>query len=83
MINKELYDELLKKRGIKTDKAEVTEKDYEITEYDLSDGQKGMWFLQQMEPDNPVYNNPSAMKLNGKVDIDALNKTMMLIHVSH
>ena len=79
MINKELYDELLKKRGIKTDKAEVTEKDYEITEYDLSDGQKGMWFLQQMEPDNPVYNNPSAMKLNGKVDIDALNKTMMLI----
>ena len=58
LINKELYDELLKKRGIKTDKAEVTEKDYEITEYDLSYGQKGMWFLQQMEPDNPVYNNP-------------------------
>ncbi|MBD2208320.1 amino acid adenylation domain-containing protein [Nostoc linckia FACHB-104] len=39
---------------------------------ELSFAQKRLWFLDQFEPGNPFYNIPAALKLKGKLNIDAL-----------
>ena len=79
MIKEELYEKILRERGIKTGASDKSIEAADMTEYDLSAGQMGMWFLQQMKPDSPVYNNPSAMRLEGKVNIEALNKAVSIL----
>ena len=79
MIKEELYAKILKERGIKTVASEESIEATDMTEYDLSAGQMSIWFLQQMKPDSPVYNNPSAMKLEGKVNSEALNQAVSIL----
>ena len=38
----------------------------------LSFAQQRLWFLDQLEPGNPVYNVPWAMRLAGPLNLDAL-----------
>ncbi|MFP5261321.1 MAG: amino acid adenylation domain-containing protein, partial [Blastocatellia bacterium] len=42
----------------------------------LSFAQQRMWFLNQMEPDSPGYNIPGAMRLEGPLDVAALDKSI-------
>lgn len=42
------------------------------SELELSYGQQRLWFLDQMEPESPLYNNFSAIKLDGELNVDAL-----------
>ena len=42
----------------------------------LSYAQQRLWFLCQLDPDSPVYNIPIAVTLNGKLDVDALQRTI-------
>ena len=50
----------------------VTEQAYV---FPLSFGQQRLWFLHQLEPDLPLYNIPIARRLNGKLDIEALEQS--------
>ena len=55
----------------------VEKKDY----YLLSSAQKRLYFLQQMDPDNRVYNIPQVVILEGKILKDKLEKTFnKIIH---
>ena len=49
----------------------------------LSFAQQRLWFLAQLEPDNPTYNIPEALSLQGKLDIGVLTQTLETIIERH
>jgi amino acid adenylation domain-containing protein len=42
----------------------------------LSFAQQRLWFVNQLEPANPFYNIPVAVRLSGTLDIEALERTL-------
>ncbi|HEY0737635.1 MAG TPA: amino acid adenylation domain-containing protein, partial [Herpetosiphonaceae bacterium] len=49
----------------------------------LSFAQQRLWFLDQLEQDNPIYNLPFAAYLTGKLDIAALGRSLDTIVARH
>jgi natural product biosynthesis luciferase-like monooxygenase protein/amino acid adenylation domain-containing protein/non-ribosomal peptide synthase protein (TIGR01720 family) len=42
----------------------------------LSFAQQRLWYLDRLEPGNVAYNNPSALRLNGRLDVAALERAL-------
>lgn len=42
----------------------------------MSFAQRRLWFLDQLEPGNPAYNCPIPIRLKGRLDLDALAKSL-------
>ncbi|GHO57928.1 MupA/Atu3671 family FMN-dependent luciferase-like monooxygenase [Ktedonobacter robiniae] len=38
--------------------------------------QQRLWFLSQLQPDNIAYNVPTAIRINGKLDVHALQRSL-------
>ena len=49
----------------------------------LSFAQQRLWFLDQYEPDNILYNIPAAIRLNGALDVPALERSLNEIVKRH
>ena len=49
----------------------------------LSFAQQRLWFFSQLEPDSPLYNIPTALRLVGTLDVDALKKSLNAIVNRH
>jgi amino acid adenylation domain-containing protein/FkbM family methyltransferase len=49
----------------------------------LSFAQQRLWFLDQLQPENPFYNSPVAMRLTGQLDVGALEQTLSEIVRRH
>src|SRR5262249_46558896 len=49
----------------------------------LSFAQERIWFLDQFEPQNAVYNIPVAVTIRGEVDINQLDRAFNLIIARH
>jgi len=45
--------------------------------------QQRLWFLDQLEPANPLYNTPGALRLLGQLDITALERALSEIVRRH
>ncbi len=45
--------------------------------------QQRLWFLDQLEPDNPVYNIPYTLEISGALDPDALEESLARIAERH
>ncbi|MEU0094128.1 amino acid adenylation domain-containing protein [Kribbella sp. NPDC006257] len=56
----------------RSDGPELVHREHQST--DLSHGQQRYWFLDQVDPGNPVNNLPSAFRLTGPLDIEALHR---------
>ena len=42
----------------------------------VSFAQQSLWFLHQLEPDDPAYNVPAAVRLNGQLNVAALERSL-------
>ena len=40
----------------------------------MSYAQARLWFLNQLQPENPFYNCPLALRLRGQVEVGALER---------
>src|SRR6185503_13879724 len=49
----------------------------------LSFAQQRLWFLNRLEPDNPFYNMPLALRLDGSLDTSALARSIEVIVERH
>jgi len=55
----------------------------EAFEAPLSFAQQRLWFVHQWEPDSPLYNVPSAVRLRGALNIRALSRALTAIVERH
>ena len=51
--------------------------------FPLSFAQERLWFLTELDPDNPSYNVPVALRLTGDLDVAALEKSITAIVERH
>ena len=51
--------------------------------YPLSFAQQRLWFLDRLEPNNPLYNVPTAVRLSGDLDIDLLRGSLDAVVARH
>ncbi len=49
----------------------------------LSFSQQRLWFLQQFDPDSPVYNITHAIRLKGELNLEALGEALNAVVVRH
>ncbi len=49
----------------------------------LSFAQQRLWFLDQLEPDSPTYLVPHAIRIDGKVDVPALQSSLQELISRH
>lgn len=50
--------------------------DKDIYIFPVSFAQQRLWFLDQFEPSNPFYNTPSAVRIEGVVQVAALEQSL-------
>ncbi|MBN1481965.1 amino acid adenylation domain-containing protein [candidate division KSB1 bacterium] len=55
----------------------------EVTEKPLSFAQQRMWFLDQLEPGNPQYNIPDAVRIKGDLNVDILTRCLQAVVDRH
>jgi amino acid adenylation domain-containing protein len=63
-------------RGAEPPLARVERGGQKVARLPLSFAQQRLWFIDQLEPNNPFYNIPGAVRLEGRIDIDALERVI-------
>ena len=54
-----------------------------LLRYALSPGQRRMWFLEQLNPGLPIYNEAEAVRLFGELNVDAMERALNVIIARH
>ena len=78
-----LLDELLAEEGFHSAAPDSIPPRPAEEDHELSFAQQRLWFLMQMEPDNPYYNVPAVLRLHGSLSVPALEKCLREIAARH
>nr|WP_315788442.1 amino acid adenylation domain-containing protein [Fischerella sp. JS2] len=71
----EFFKLLLNKKGINSQKTQVIPRK-KVDTCQLSFAQHRLWFIAQLEPGNPFYNIPAAIRLQGELNHQALHESL-------
>jgi amino acid adenylation domain-containing protein len=80
---RELFELMLKEKGIDLSPAGILPQSRRTNRFPLSFGQQRLWFLDQLEPGSPLYNNPASVLLTGPLNIVALERSLNAIITRH
>jgi hypothetical protein len=73
---RELLARLLKQKGIGAAQTELIPRRASAEPCILSFAQERVWFFEQLEPGTAVYNVPAAVRLTGRLDTSALERSL-------
>jgi amino acid adenylation domain-containing protein len=73
----------LKQKGLTPLKTQAISQRKDSNSLPLSFHQQRLWVLHQLEPDNPIYNVPIAIRLTGSLNVKALEKSLNQIRQRH
>lgn len=76
-----LFERRLQQRGIKLATQQICKRNTD--EILLSFAQQRLWFIQQLHPQSITYNVSSALRLQGKLNIPALEQALQEIVTRH
>jgi amino acid adenylation domain-containing protein len=79
----ELLRALRRDQGLAATRGERIPRAAEAASYPLSFGQQRLWFLDRLQPDSPAYNLPTALRLNGSLDLPALSRALSRVTERH
>ncbi|HEX7314138.1 MAG TPA: amino acid adenylation domain-containing protein [Pyrinomonadaceae bacterium] len=73
---RKLLERLMKQERVAVARAVIMPRRDDDGPPPLSFAQQRLWFLQQLEPESPAYNLPSALRLTDALDTDALERSL-------
>lgn len=71
-----LLEKLLREKGIASSGGGKITSSRQTGPAPLSFGQQRLWFLQQLDPGTHLYNIPVALRMEGQLNVQALQKSM-------
>jgi len=83
MNKQKLFEELLRQKGIHTPKGVVLTRRTGPGPYRLSFAQRRIWFLQQFDRQSAAYNDPTALRIKGPLNIPVMERTFNEIISRH
>ena len=78
-----LFEKKLSEKGLQTPKINTIPRRLADRPIPLSFAQQRLWFVQQLDPDNTAYNVASVLKLQGPLNISALEKSLNTLVERH
>ena len=78
-----LFLQLLQKQGIDISDLVILPQPEDRTTFPLSFAQRRLWFLDQFESNTALYNIPLALRLDGALDVNVLQRTLTEIVRRH
>ncbi|MDB9369902.1 amino acid adenylation domain-containing protein [Nodularia spumigena CS-586/05] len=80
---KALFERRLKQKGLTLPQSSTIPPRNQTENIPLSFAQQRLWFIQQLEPDSYVYNVPCVLKMQGNLQISALESAINQLRKRH
>ncbi|HEX5601787.1 MAG TPA: condensation domain-containing protein, partial [Pyrinomonadaceae bacterium] len=78
-----LLEAALKQAGLEVPHSPIVSRAKDRDLFPLSFAQQRLWYLDQLDPGNTVYNMPFAVRLTGSLDVAALERSLLEIERRH
>jgi amino acid adenylation domain-containing protein len=80
---RELFERRLKEKGLTLPQSSTIPRRNQTENIPLSFAQQRLWFIQQLEPDSYIYNVPCVLKMQGNLQISALEAAINELRKRH